>query len=306
MAFRLKQNDCKILEDIAEYRMLSPTQITVMHQKSRQVIWRRLRVLEKQSLLRTLKRDLGQNRGRPESLLSLTELGVDILKDKGFVAQDTPYEKIIADEIFCPSHQLLLNWLRIHLNQLERVLPRLRVEFLAHNSPVLPQDQNGYAVITDYTPIDRANRQSVKFTPDGIFATIDEQGITCLFFLEIDCGTETIASPRRDMKDIRQKIVNYQSYFRSLKYKKYEQMWNCRLNGFRLLFLTISHSRLAALCGLVQEMPPSDFIWLTEQSRMFADGVSATIWARGGKLETPHESILGSLCCRAPISDSNS
>ena len=92
----------------------------------------------------------------------------------------------------------------------------------------------------------------------------------------------------------------------NFKYKKYEQVWNCPLNGFRLLFLTISHSRLAALCGLVQEMPPSDFIWLTEQSRMFADGASAAIWARGGKLETPHESILGSLCFRAPISDSNS
>ena len=295
MTFRLTQNDCKILEDIAEHRVLSPAQIALLQQKGRQVIWRRLRTLEGEGLVRMLKRDLGQNRGRPERLLGLTAVGVDILKDKGFVGQDTPYEKVGADEVFCLNHQLLLNWFRIHLNQVERVLPRLHAKFLAYNSPVLPQDQNGYAVITDYAHADDANGQLVRFIPDGVFVTIDSQGITCLFFLEIDCGTETIASPRRSMKDVRQKIINYQSYFRSLKYKKYEQMWNCQLNGFRLLFMTNSHSRLAALCRLVQEMPPTDFIWLTEQGRMFTDGIFAAIWARGGKLDHPSESILGSL-----------
>jgi len=27
----------------------------------------------------------------------------------------------------------------------------------------------------------------------------------------VDCGTETLSSPQRDMTDIRQKILNYQS-----------------------------------------------------------------------------------------------
>jgi hypothetical protein len=57
-----------------------------------------------------------------------------------------------------------------------------------------------------------------------------------------------------------------------------------------------------ALCRLVQEMPPSDFIWLTDQQRMFTHGLSAKIWARSGKQDSNRESILGNeMACRAPI-----
>jgi len=156
--------------------------------------------------------------------------------------------------------------------------------------------------IADCSPVPGRGIQEVKFTPDAIFATCySTESKTCLFFLEIDCGTETIASPRRDMMDIRQKIVNYQWYFRSLRYKRYEGVFHCSLRGFRLLFLTNSLGRLTALCKLVQEMPPSDFVWLTECSRLFPDGVSAKIWARGGDLQGHPQSILGGLSCRASL-----
>jgi hypothetical protein len=53
--------------------------------------------------------------------------------------------------------------------------------------------------------------KGIMFWPDAVFTIADSVGgKTCLFFLEVDCGTETIASPKRDMTDIRQKIVNYQ------------------------------------------------------------------------------------------------
>jgi hypothetical protein len=143
----------------------------------------------------------------------------------------------------------------------------------------------------------------VKFTPDAVFATTNStENKTLLFFLEVDCGTETLSSPQRDMKDIRQKILNYQWYFQSLKYKRYEAIFEtAHLGGFRVLFLTKAAGRLAALCKLTQEMQPSRFIWLTEQERMFNDGVSANIWARGGNLHATQQSILGRLCCKAPL-----
>jgi len=143
----------------------------------------------------------------------------------------------------------------------------------------------------------------VKFTPDAVFVTTDStEGRTLLFFLEVDCGTETLSSPQRDMTDIRQKILNYQWYFQTLKYKRYEEIFETSyLRGFRLLFLTKTAGRLAALCKLTQEMQPSYFIWLTEQERMFSDGVSANIWARGGSLHATQQSILGRLSCRAPL-----
>ena len=144
--------------------------------------------------------------------------------------------------------------------------------------------------------------KGVKFTPDAVFAIADSvAGKTCLFFLEVDRGTETIVSPKRDMTDVRQKIVNYQWYFHSGGYKRYEQVFKANLRGFRLLFLASTHGRLVALCKLAQEMKPSNFVWLTECGRLFADGVSAGIWAKGGDLQARQQSILGSLCYHAPL-----
>ena len=108
-------------------------------------------------------------------------------------------------------------------------------------------------------------------------------------------------SPRRTPKDIRQKILSYGVCFDTQAYKKYESLWNCRLNGFRLLFLTDSVGRLSTLCSLVQAMPPSDYIWLTVAEHMFKDGISAEIWARGGRLDVSPQSLLGRLRCRAPL-----
>ena len=185
---------------------------------------------------------------------------------------------------------------------MQKVLPRVSITLFAHNSPFLPKDQNDRILITDYSPVPGANIQGIKFTPDAVFIISDSvEGKTCLFFLEVDCGTETIASPKRDKSDIQQKIVNYQWYFQSQAYKRYEQVFKCQLRGFRLLFLTSTRGRLVALSELTQQIRPSNFVWLTECSRLFPDGISAEIWTKGGDLHGPPRSILGSLCCQAPL-----
>ena len=303
MSFRLIKKDCETLTCIAEHRMLTVNQIAAMFYKNKQAARRRLRGLEEKGLVEVVGYEFGRGRGRPEKSIGLTKHGIDLLRDKSLLKQNIPYEKVLADCLFCVDHQLLLNWFRIHLNEVEKVLPRLSVKFFAHNSPFLPKDQNDRILITDYSPVPGSGLQGVKFTPDGVFGISDSVGAkTCLFFLEVDCGTETIASPKRDMSDIRQKIINYQWYFQSLAYKRYEEVFKCPLRGFRVLFLTSTTRRLTALCKLTQEMLSREFVWLTECSRLFPDGVSAEIWARGGDLRGPQKSILGSLCCKAPLS----
>lgn len=302
MAFRMNHNDGRFLKFLAEYRILTPTQITTFYQKNRQVVWRRLRILEKEGLIQTIRYELGRGRGRPEGLLGLTERGVDILIEKRLIGKDVPYDNILIDGPFCIDHQLLLNWFRIHLNQVEQVISRISVVFLAHNSPFLPRGPNGRIFITDYSPVPDSGLQGIKFTPDAVLGISDSVADkTCLYFLEVDRGTETMASPKRDMNDIRQKIINYQWYFHSKRYKRYEEVFKRELRGFRLLCLTSTYGRLAALCKLTQEMFPREFIWLTECSLLFPDGVSAKIWAIGGELHGPQGSILGSLCCKAPL-----
>jgi hypothetical protein len=197
----------------------------------------------------------------------------------------------------------LLNWFRIHLHQIEKAIPKLHVRYLSPSSSFSPRRNGGHFSFLERVPTNGQTQQSIEFVPDGVFSITDEERQkSLLFFIEIDMGTESLAGPKRDPRDVRQEIINYQTYFRIGRYKRYEEIWECKLNGFRLLFLTHAGNRLAALCGLVQEMPPSDFIWLTDQERMVKHGLSANIWARGGRIEAPLQSILGEeMACDAPV-----
>jgi len=305
MTSKLNKNDYKLLKIIAEYRFLTIEQIGWIAHRPKQSVYRRVQCLIAQGFLSPAKKDIGQNFGRPKTLIGLTELGVDILQEKGLLSPDIPYENVTADTIHCPGHQMLMNWFRIHFKYSEKILPSIRARFLSHNSPFLPHDSFGRTFIADQAPdIDNQDATDVRFIPDGVLSITDTaQDLTVLLFLEVDCGTETLASPRRDMTDIRQKIINYQSYFLSERYKRYEKLWNCKLRGFHLLFLTNSQGRLRSMCRLAQEMGPEDtcFVYLTEQSRLFNQGVTADIWAQSGNLTGLQESIFGSRSCPSPL-----
>ena len=113
---------------------------------------------------------------------------------------------------------------------------------------------------------------------------------------------EFIPDTDKNSKDVRQKIINYQALFRSGHYKRYARVFDASINGFRLLFLANTSARLASLCRLIKEMPPSDFVWLTDQEIMFSHGLSAEIWVRGGRNNESLQSILGpNLACKVPV-----
>ena len=113
-----------------------------------------------------------------------------------------------------------------------------------------------------------------------------------LFFLEVDLGTEHLASGKREARDVRQKIANYQALSGSERYKVFEKIFGLAFKRFRVLFVTVSRAREVALCKLIQEMAPSEFIWVAEQQRMFSQGLADAIWIRGGQMNVPHTSIL--------------
>ena len=304
MAFELNKNDCELLGIIADHRILTINQMTYLSHSNKQRIYRRLRGLEKAGLIRATKQNFGQNVGRPQALIDLSESGVDLLKDKGILSHRITYDQVHAKKLHCLGHQLLMNWFRIYLNHAENNLPTIDIHFLSHNSPFLSENSDGHTFVTAYAPIEGSNGEVAKFIPDGVFSITDSsQDLTVLLFLEVDCGTETLASPRRDMTDVRQKIINYQSYFLSERYKRYEQIWNCTLCGFHLLFLTNSMGRLASLCRLTEEMGPDEtcFVYLTEQNRLTEHGVTGYIWAKAGDLKANQTSIFGRLSCSSSL-----
>ncbi len=303
MAFRLRRTDCLTLQFLADYRILNIRQLSAVFRKDKQTISRRMGDLCKAGLVKVTPQNFGRNRGRPEFLLSVSEKGFGILKQKKLITDKVPYENTGPIGSNLLDHQLLLNWFRIYLNEIDKLGLNLTLQFLACNSPFVPCWGDGHVIITDLTSIGLKTVRKVKFIPDAVFAlTNDTRDKSMLFFLEVDCGTETLSSPQRDMSDIRQKILNYQWYFQSLRYKRYEAIFKvAHFQGFRVLFLSKTDGRLAALCKLTQEMEPSDFVWLTEQNRLFSDGVFWNIWARGGDLYKSPQSILGRISRRLPL-----
>ena len=306
MPNKITKNDCSLLAHVATYRLLTVSQLSALSQRSLKVVRRRMRALRNKNLISTKIRGYGRSRGRPEELILLTEEGTQFLKEKGILSGDVDYsmDKIVDSHFV--DHELLINWFCIHLLQIERVNPELSVHYLNnHNSSSVAQGKDERPFLQERVPVDNSHDKFLEFIPDGVFFITNlkaEPPKTLLFFLEVDMSTETLASTDKNSKDVRQKIINYQALFHSGHYKRYERIFDASINGFRLLFLANTSARLASLCRLIKEMPPSDFVWLTDQELMFSHGLSAEIWVRGGRNNESLQSILGpNLACKAPV-----
>lgn len=297
MPSELTPKELELITLIAEHRLLSTGQLARLRNRDGHRIRRAVIGLEKRGLVVVAHGGvgLGRDRGRPEKVLSLTASAVELLKAQGRLAATIPVDQVTATGMRCTQHQLLLNWFRVFLVELERCCPQFSIRLLAGNSPLIQRGPDGRATRYEEACLTEPGKKTNAFVPDGVFwITHAGRQMTLLFFLEVDMGTEPIASGRSGSLDIRQKILNYQSCFRMRRYERYEQVTGTRLRGFRVLFLAHTAPRLAALCRLVRETPPSDFVWLTDQDHLFARGLHAPIWARGGRIDSPLQSMLGS------------
>jgi hypothetical protein len=306
MGSALNKNDRKLFGSIAQYKTLTVKQLSAISQRSFQVIRRRMRDLANEGLIATKMQGYGRSRGRPEDLVFLTEKGAALLGKEGTQSGYVAREVIKTSNPIPVDHLLLVNWFRIHLLHMERTIPSLSIQFLFPTSPAPAGNSGETPPLPESNPAKNPLKKFDQLIPDGVFSIThrETEGKTLLFFLEVDMGTETIASMDPVPKDIRRKILNYQELFRRGGYKIYESVFESKLNGFRLLFLANREARLISLCRLAREMPPSDFIWLTDQGRMFSHGLAAKIWARGGRHEDPPQSILGpGLACELPRID---
>ncbi len=304
MRFRLKSSDLELLKVLADYRLMTTTQLTMLLFKGKKGARRRLAQLAAEELVNTQPISPGRSRGRAEHLYFLTEKGGQCLLAHWILPSPGSINLVNPEKIHALDHELLVGWFRIHLLHVARLLPRLAVDFFTPNSPFAPMSKDGRALSRFQIASEETDAGDQTLIPDGVFRiTNADQEKSVLFFLEVDRGTEPLASPDRQIKEIRRKILGYQTVFRSEAYKVFEQFWGCQFNGFRLLFLAHSLERMSALCRLVQAMPPSDFIWVADQGRMFAEGLGAAIWARGGHgQDRPSESILNwKLACRSPL-----
>ena len=288
----MTRKNIDLLKLLLDYRIVSVAQITALCFPSRQMARRKIREFAKAKLINVTTRGFGPPSGRPERLISLSNSAVKILKDIGAIRSGLLLESFPSIEPRHFEHQLLLNWVRIYLNHAGECISQINTNFL---SPLFHYKDYSFKT-DDYQP-------ESSPIPDGIFSiSYEGQGRSLLFFLEVDMGTEIISSYNPASKDIRKKILCYQHIFKKQAYKKLEILFQCQFNGFRTLFVANTENRLQQLCKLTKSMTSTDFIWMTDRSSIFRNGISDKIWIKGGDIENNRYSILGpSLAIKTPL-----
>lgn len=291
----INKNDYEYLLAIGDYRILTAGQLAMLTgRKSGPALRRRLRQLSKEGLLQIITRSLDHTPGHPENLYALTERGVDLIRDEGLVPKRIKYAHATLSNLHLLEHEYMINMVRLHLVQLQWLMPELSVRFFGNRSSLLGAGDGDYLGMQEClkTPSDEGSE--CEFIPDAALAvTHREVEKTILLFLEADTGTQPLTSTTEGRRDIRHKIANYRSYLTRQSYKAYEATLSAELRGFRLLFLTASPNRLAGLCRLIREHENADFMWTAHRQDLEQKGLWAPIWVRGGQDTAARESILG-------------
>ncbi len=190
MSIRLTKDDYELFSSVAEYRVLSVSQLKILLGRNNRALRRRLDALRAAGHVHLAQAGFGR-RGRPETLVSLAGPGVELLRRRGTLPTGIADAHVIGDDFKPLHHQLLVNWFRIHLVHVERMSPRLAVRFLAPTSPFLERGPGDKAPPAGNILLENRSGQRVGFTPDGVFTVTDnEQSKALLFFLEVDRGTE--------------------------------------------------------------------------------------------------------------------
>jgi len=285
----LSSRKLELLKLIAEYRVLLTTQVALLSGTGQRAAEKATQMLRDRGYLTFSHYEFEGNRGRPRGVCSLTDRGAELLQRESLIDAEIPNHRMTGEEIVHVSHELLVNWFRIHLLQIDNHIPDLHTEFISATTPFQPLTNDGIPMIADRVS---GNAAADGFIPDGVFSIRHEQqNKRLLFFLEADLCTESIVSAQNPV-NISQKIRSYRSYFQTKGYKRYEKMWMEDLDGFRVLFLTNTPQRKEAICGFLRTNSSLNFVWITDKEQMFRHGVSANIWVKGGP-SSPLESILG-------------
>jgi hypothetical protein len=260
MPGKTTKSDIEILSFVAEYKFLTVKQLSALTQRTTQVVRRRLRHLENEKLIIMKERFFGAGRGQPEDIIILTQKGMELLQNWKILSEHATYITDKTNESIFISHDLLVNWFFIHLIQIGKDNPQITTQHLTTSSHNLREGNTDVPFFQERYTKDDSSENTHTMIPDGVFTISDKLSKkTLLFFLEVDMGTETLVNTKRGPGDVRQKIINYQSIFRSCHYKHYKKVFQTEFNRFRLLFLTNCFVRMKAMCDLVAGMPPLKF-----------------------------------------------
>ena len=189
MSKRINKNGLMLLKDVAEYRMLTLSQMTVLHFGSKRSARRRMQQLVEAGYVEVLPVNGGVGFGRPESVFGISSRGCLLLQSEGILPDSVATDQVTGSSLLRQAgHQILMNWCRIHLVHLVKDFSRIQFDILASNSPFALCTGNGVPVVRDCVHLSN-DEDSAWFEPDAVFALTDtERVLTIPFFLEVWIG----------------------------------------------------------------------------------------------------------------------
>lgn len=288
----LTERDIMILEDLAKYRFLSPKQIQALYFSHSQLAYRRLDKLMKKGLINRFTADEVTSH-----IYHLDSKGFAILQNSNDLRSDEPVSinYIVPRNPLFLKHFLLINEFQIHLKLAcqERSPDIIFRGFI----PEYYGDGNGAnrtdRYIQDEVVLENS-KETITHIPDGVFALMRNQKVA-LFFVEIDCGTETISNPE---KGLLRYLIFYARYLEQEKFKRYRKDFDAKeLNKFRVLIVTSSLRRLKNIQRVISDFSPidqiKDVIFLTVQELISTENIFDTIWFSTNPFDSCVYSVLG-------------
>ena len=289
---RIGQSDLEVMGLLAELRLATAEQLAAATGGSAEAMARRMRQLSVENgYVQMRVQDLGQGPGRPRNLFALARPGAESLAQAGRLTTEQLAAVVELPAHGTHRHLIMANTVWAQLRGIPRRVPFLEAPYLASYSPLTERTPDGKSVLLDQVSME--DGRLIGFEPDGAFCLRHlELNMALLFLVEADRGTEP-RSTQDERAAINRKLACYRRYFALEGYRRYEKRWGCTFNGFRLLVIAETPQRAQAVCRLVLESPPSQFVWVTESGKLLTQGVHAPIWTVGGDTQLAAQSILG-------------
>jgi hypothetical protein len=285
----ITERDLAVLLDVFKYRYLSVSQVARLHFPSRQTAYRRLRVLTALKLLvgftaPTLTEHL-YFLGRPGAETVAGTLGVS-LSEFGW-AETSRAPK----DYYFLSHFVQVTDFRITMTQSCAESGINLLGFIPEYLGTRTSSGGLSKHIKDYVCDIERPTETLNHTPDAVFA-LEKNGVSALFFLEIDRGTEVVSNAD---KGVLKACRFYMSYLLSRGYQRYRNEFGCvDFKGFRALIVTTSEARLQNIREAVTSVPILDktkkFIWLALYPEI-ADTISNKVWRSADLADTTRYQI---------------
>jgi hypothetical protein len=275
--FKFTERDSQLLVDLYKHRFLTISQLQRLHFPSMQTAYRRMRVLAAQGHVSVFTVP-----GIEESIYTLTTQGLEAVAGALGVDREQlrrSVTKTKPGDYYFMRHFVAINDFIIVLKQ---ACEGSSVELLGF-IPDYYGEKTGQGraakYIRDVTCDISTARADLAHTPDGVFA-LSREGVSALFFLEIDRGTETVSDSERGvLKSLR----FYTSYLLEGKYQRYAHDFGVsEFRGFRSLYVTTSATRLANIRKAAGDLPVPQkvkrFHWITTTDQLTQDTIFTPIW----------------------------